>query len=52
MSESRGPELDAAPPGVILSWFPSSLPVAMAMHYQAADLLPCGMFALSVGAGR
>lgn len=34
------------------SWFPSSLPVAMAMYYQAADLLPCGMFALIVGAGR
>lgn len=24
----------------------------MAMYYPAADLLPCGMFALIVGSGR
>lgn len=40
-----------APPGIILSWFLSNLLVAT-IHYQAADPLPCGMFALIVAPGR
>lgn len=36
MSECRGPEVDAAPLGVLLSWFPSNLLVAMALHYPGS----------------
>lgn len=36
----------------ILSWFPSSLPVAMVIHYPEGRSTACGMFALFVGAGR
>lgn len=39
-------------PGVILSWFPSNLPVAMVIHYPESRSTAFGMFALLVGAGR
>lgn len=52
MSDCRGPEVAAVPPGVSLSWFPSNMPVAMVIHYSEGRSTAFGIFAQLLGAGR